>query len=304
MRRAAFVLVVWGLLCLPGAAAAQSKARSAPNLFAFSLRTLLGNRVACGLEWDGEICADVSPVIGSGYWPSGSPNQYIFTSGLQIVGLIPTTAGFLWAGDTVGAFFMDISSYQRHGEALSLLFSSRDTADLAQWPQGAFVRDTGAFHSLYHGRHFVSDHDIWGRYWDGNPRFLIGRTHPMGVLVEQRAIAWNYPEWNRDVIYFVFQVTNITARNPAVYANPELAAFGARFQDSSEAILGVTIPDDGYTLDSVFTALTMDPDVGDAGHNYSSAVLPLGTALAYKADFLEPSFVFLPEIHEIGRAHV
>ena len=296
MRAASFalVLVAWlatGIAPVRAQSKPQFSRSGAPNLFAFSAHLLRGNRVDCLVIAEGELCSDWQ------FWPVGSPNQYIFNSGIQVAGLIPATAAFPWAGDTVGAYFFDQRGTQVHGDRLTLLFSSRDTADLANWPPEALISDTSAFHASYLGRRSISDHDVWGKYWDGNPAFLSGRTHPVGIAVEQRALAWNYPEWNRDVVYFVLRLTNVTARNPAVYANAELAALGARFQDRSEATLGVVIPDDGYALDSVFVALGMDPDVGDAGHNNSSAVLPFETALAYKSNFTEPFFVFLPEIH-------
>ncbi|MDH3458643.1 MAG: hypothetical protein OER90_17525, partial [Gemmatimonadota bacterium] len=52
------------------------------------------NRVQCGLDNQGNICTDVtgSPLGGGGFWPTGSPNQYIFNSGLQIAGIIDQNA--------------------------------------------------------------------------------------------------------------------------------------------------------------------------------------------------------------------
>lgn len=282
----------------PNAAAqdpAGPDARRAPNLFASVIGVLNSNRATCLINTTGELCSDLSPVLGGGFWPDPT-GQYIFGSGLQLAALISSSAGFAWAGDTVGAYAFDTRGTQFHTDALTPLVNSNDSTDLTNWPISAFVNDTSAFHPLYIGRTTASDQDLWGRYWDGNPAFLSGRTHPMGIVVEQRALAWNYPEWNRDVIYFVFRVTNVTARNPVVYADPELAPLGARFQDSSEARFGVAIPDNGYTLDSVFYSLTMDPDVGDAGRNHATTVLPFGLALAYKFDFSEPSWVFPPEV--------
>lgn len=274
----------------------RSRSR-APSLFAFGAQFLRGNRVECAVSADGQLCSDVGSIFGAGFWPGGTPDQYIFKSGPQLAGIIPPTAGFAWASDTVGALIYDQRGTQIHGERVTLLFSSRDTSDLASWPLSAFIDDTSAFHALYIGRRAASQHDLWGRYWDGNPRFLSGRTHPMGIAIDQRALAWDHPEWNRDIVYFVLRVTNVTARDPALYGNPELAALGARFQDSSEAQLGVTIPDAGYAIDSLYIALSMDPDIGDAGHNNTSAILPFETALAYKSDFLEPLWVFPPEIY-------
>ena len=278
-----------------------SSSASAQGRLGFS-----GNRVYCGLSAVGEFCTEYGNIFPGNSWPSESGQAYIFKAGLQLAAIIDVGAGFAWAGDTVGALFFDLRGTQEHGQALTPLLSSRDTADLASWPPGAHVNDTSAFDALYVGRRAVSDHDAWVRYWDGSPQLISGRTHPVGVLVEQRTVAWDSPEWNRDVVYFVLTLTNVTGRSASVYANPtippvlraDLAALGARFQDSSEARFGIAIPDDGYALDSVFLGLAMDPDVADPGRNYATVSVPFGMPLAYSADFIAPSFWRFPaEIH-------
>jgi hypothetical protein len=126
----------------------------------------------------------------------------------------------------------------------------------------------------------------------------------MGIVVDQRAMAFNGPRGNNDIIYFVFTLYNVSARDAAVYNNPtidpalraDIAALGARFQDSAEARLGVAIPDGGYHIDSLFAGLTMDPDVAEAGTNYATAILPFDLGLAYKSNFVEPFWDFPLEI--------
>jgi len=292
------------------------KPRPAPrafNLFSspLSAKALTHNRVFCGVINDGGLCADpgFTPVISGGFWPYGTPDQYIFRSGLQVGGMIPPTAGggqpaFPWAGDTVGAYFYDGRGTQVHGDPLTLMFDSRDTADVAAWPNGGVVRDATVFDATYLGRTGISEQDLWARYWDGNPAFVNGRTHPMGIVIDQRAVAWSHPEANQDIVYFIFTLYNVTARTATAYANAtippdaqsEMAALGARFQDSSEARFGVAIPDGGYALDSVYVGLNMDADVGDAGQNSATAVLPFGAALAYRPDFHEAFWTFPAEV--------
>jgi len=46
----------------------------------------------------------------------------------------------------------------------------------------------------------------------------------------------------------------------------------------------------------MYAAFFSDQDVGDAGRNYGTAVLPFNMMTAYKADFLEPNWTFPPEI--------
>ena len=310
--RAATAVALLGLTVGVATAAARPvperpRARRALNLFAVTNAVLDVNRVYCGINNLGELCVDPtnSPVLGGGFWPKGSPDQYIFNSGLQLAGVVDTTgypgaSTFTWRGDTVGAFFFDARGTQVQGDAITLVYNSLDPQDAANWPNGAVVRDAALFHPSLLGQDNVSQQDLWTRAWDGNPAFLSGRTHPMGILVEERGLAWNYPTGNEDIIYFLFTFTNVTARNAAVYNNPtinpavqgEIAAIGADFQNRNEAVFNIAIPDNGYVIRDLFAAFSMDPDVGDAGHNYSTAVLPFQMAMAYKADFLEPLWLF------------
>jgi len=141
-----------------------------------------------------------------------------------------------------------------------------------------------------------------GPHLGGQPAFLSGRTHPMGILVEERGMAWNYPTGNEDIIYFVFTFYNVTASDPAAYTSidpairSEIAAIGEDFQARNEARFGINIPAGGYAFDSMYAAFFSDQDVGDAGRNYGTAVLPFNMMTAYKADFLEPNWTFPPEI--------
>jgi hypothetical protein len=309
MKRLWFVLLSFGLCRDLLVAQAPPKHSTARSQRAFSIQVLDGNRVLCPIDDLGHLCADVGEVLAAGFWPRGSPDQYIFQSGLQLAGLIPVTAGggrpsFPWAGDTIGAFFTDLRGAQSSSQPLTTMYSSRDTADVRLWPDGAVARDAGIFDVHLLGRPSVSDEDIWVRYWDGNPYYVSGRTHPMGIVVDQRAMAFNGPRGNNDIVYFVFTLYNVSARDPAVYDNPtidpalraDIAALGARFQDSAEAQLGVAIPDGGYRIDSLFAGLTMDADVGEAGMNYASTILPFDVGLTYKSNFAEPFWDFPLEI--------
>lgn len=261
------------------------------------------NKVQCGLDNQGNICTDVtgSPLGGGGFWPTGSPNQYIFNSGLQIAGIVAPDAG-IWAGDTVGAYIFDARGNQPMGQQLTLIYSSVDPDDVADWPNGAVVRDTAVYNDALIGRDAISQEDTWVRYWDG-PGLLSGRTHPMGILVDQRSLAWNFPVGNESIIYFIFTFYNISASDPAAYANidpairDEIAAIGADWVSQTEARVGVDIPPEGYTIDSLFAAFGMDPDVGDAGSNSSTAILPFQMGIAYKNDFDEPTWLFPPELN-------
>ncbi|HMA40981.1 MAG TPA: hypothetical protein VKP10_12965, partial [Gemmatimonadales bacterium] len=279
--------------------------RSGLNLFALTFGVMNVNRIYCGINNIGEVCTDPtnSPVVGGGFWPKGTPDQYIFRSGLQLAGQIPAGAGFTWAGDTVGAYFMDPRNDQAEGDPITLVYNSLDPGDAAAWPNGAVVRDTAIYNNVLLGRNSISQQDLWVRTWDGNPAFTgSARTHPMGILVEERGLAWNFPTGNEDIIYFVYNFYNVTASNPAVYANldpalaNEIAAIGADFQARNEAAYGIDIPDGGYAITSMFAAFFADMDVGNASFNYATPVIPFAMGVAYKSDFLEPGWTFPPDI--------
>jgi len=309
VKRVGLVALLVGAAGL--AAATPSEARpSRPRARGFQLfsASTLGmevNRAYCGLRAIGETCVDItgSPVLGGGSWPRGSGDAYIFNSGLQIAGIIPASAGFAWAGDTVGTWFMDPRGDQQSGEQLTDIFSSLDAGDLAAWPSAATIRDTALYNIALIGRQTIAQQDIWWRYWDGNPNQTAGRGHPAGIMVEQRGLGWNFPSGNEDMIYFIYRFINITSSDPSKYAGlsaagytaaeiADIAAVGARFQQLNESKFGVAIPDTGYSITNTFAAFFMDPDVGDFLTNYSTAFLPFAMSAAYVGDWDEPNWQF------------
>src|SRR6266508_379612 len=149
-------LAAFGLASVAVAKPAPRPGRRALNLFATSGLLLEANRIQCGLDNTGQVCVAFSgsPVLGGGFWPKGTPDQYIFNSGLQLAGMIPAGAGgskptFPWAGDTVGAFFFDARGTQVQGDAVTLVYNSLDPSDGgAAWPKGAYVNDTNIYHPI------------------------------------------------------------------------------------------------------------------------------------------------------------
>ena len=264
------------------------------NLFATSGLLLQANRQACGIDNIGQVCVAFSgsPVGGGGFWPKGTPDQYIFNSGLQLAGVVDPASGFAWQGDTAGAFFFDPRGDQIAGDPLGQIYSSLDPGDLNSWPTGAIVRDSKIYDVNLIGQKSISDGDSWVRYWEGNPVNLGGRQHPLGIMVEQRSMAWNFPAGNEDILYFVFTFYNVTARNAAVYAGldpsiqADVAAVGAQFQDQNETKFGIQIPDGGYTIKNLYAAFGMDADVAVFSQNYATAFLPFNIGSEYSGTFL------------------
>lgn len=276
--------------------------RRALDLFAGVLGRMNVNRFDCGLDAFGKVCVDPfgSSTVGGGYWPKGTPDGYVFNSGLQLAGIVDPAAAFAWANDTVGAFFFDAKGTTEHGDRLSLVWNSLDPSDNANWPRDAYVpNDPTLYDPVLIGRKAASQQDSWIQYWDGNPAFNGGRKHPLGVLVTQRGMAWNFPTGNEDIIYYIYYFTNITASDPAVYAGlPDadtLASLGARFQALNEAAFGLNIPDGGYAITNMYASFSMDADVSDAAReNYSTAFIPFNMGTAFKSNWDAPEMVFTP----------
>ena len=278
------------------------------NLFAGSVGVRIqGNRVDCNWMTNyGNICVNPfgSGTIEAGFWPNGSPDNYVFNSGLQIAGTVcynppacnqPGT----WAGDTIGTFFMDARGDQRQGDAVTNIYNGLNADDIAVWPSAAYVQDTSLYNSALVGRATISQQDTWVRYWDGNPSLSTGRKHAMGILVEQRGLLWNYPSGNEDILYFLFRFINITSTQAADYAGLSVAGYSATdigdivgiaqdFHNRALAAYGVNLPAAGYTFHNVFAAYYEDADEGNSSFNFSQAVFPFSLVSVMKSDYSEP----------------
>jgi hypothetical protein len=308
MHSTSFSRAAWAALVLvtSGAGSAAAKPRpgrpAAFNLFALPVHVMNVNRAVCPITDIGFVCVDstLSPVLEGAFWPKGTPDNYVFNSGLQIGGFVDSTAGggkasFPWAGDLVGSFFMDPRGDQYEGDAVTTIYSSLDPVDIANWPAGAVIRDTAIYHPSLIGRNSISQEDLWVRVWDGNPTRLAGRTHPMGIMVEERGLAWNFPSGNEDIVYFTYTFYNVTASDCTVYQNldpaiqQDVCNVGKNFQALNAQRFGITFPAQGWTFNKVFATFFEDCDVGNASINYSTANLIFDMGFCWKSDFNEPA---------------
>ncbi|PYO62147.1 MAG: hypothetical protein DMD28_06470, partial [Gemmatimonadetes bacterium] len=303
----ALPLVVAPALAKPSDAAR----RRAFNLFAAPIEIMQVNNIFCPVSNRGKVCVNQNdnPVLEGGFWPRGTPDSYIYNSGLMLGGVIANSpfasAGFNGTADTIGVYFMDPRGSQFEGEGVTNVFNSANTSDQASWPNGAIARDPTLFNAVLLGKKFISQQDVWVRVWDGNPALTIGGSHPLGLLVDERGMAWNYPTGNEDIIYFIYTVYNVSASNAAKYNNPtidpalqsEIAAVGAQFKALNDQRYGISIPADGYSISSAFLAFFEDCDVGnDSGHNYANADFVFNLSFCWKSDFYEPTLTYPPGI--------
>jgi len=303
------------------------------RLFANAEATLQTNRIACHIGSDGQLCASGSSTVGGGIWPKGTSDQYVFASGLQIAGIIDNTLpkaqnGF--AGDTAGAMFYNTALGSGNGLEVRPIFSSNNPADAASWPNEARVPCSPAtnvaplpvpparcaelglggdpvgdlFNPALQGSIAASQGDNWFMSWEGDPSQLSGpRTHPLGVLVESRALAWNFPTGNEDILYFMFTFYNVTSSNPAAYQNIRssvrdlVAQKGKDFVALNQAKFGINLPADGYSINDIFVSVVADNDVAQADANFASVNVPFALGYTYAANFRGlTSWTFDPSI--------
>ena len=261
------------------------------RLFARALGALVINQVYCGLASDGRVCVDStnSSTIGGGFWPKGTPDQYVFNSGLQLAGIIGTDGG-PWAGDTTGAFFFDPKGTTEHGEEVQPIYNISNPADNATWPAAACVpRGTDPVAQLFdpllqtdvtnptipNCRKTASQGDVWFLSTEANPSLKGGRKHPLGVAVETRGMGWNFPVGNESILYFIYTFYNIssTVRSDYDSTRTELADIlynrAVEFHAATTA-QGDVLPVGGYTITNLFAAFAADMDDRPIG-NWQSA---------------------------------
>ncbi|HET7469239.1 MAG TPA: hypothetical protein VFJ81_06160, partial [Gemmatimonadales bacterium] len=282
------------------------------RLFSSAQNIFTTNRVQCRVFSSGQICATGSSTVGGGIWPRGTADQYVFGSGINVAGVIApgdkSVNGF--AGDTAGAFFNNTAGGD-NGEEVRPIFASSDPADAAAWPNEARVpcqtgtpgpcaelglgTDPGGdlFDPALQGSIAASQGDLWFMSWEGNPSRLESRAHPLGIAVETRALGWNFPSGNEDIIYFLYTFYNITSTNPADYAavrpslQPILLQKAADFQALNTAKFGINLPAGGYTINNLFAAFVADMDVAQADANFASVNVPFAMGYTYEHDFSE-----------------
>jgi hypothetical protein len=304
-------LVVLALCATAAEAVAKPKPGRGFRLFASAENIFTVNRVQCRIFSTGQICATGSSTVGGGIWPRGTANQYVFGSGINIAGVIEpgdrSVNGF--AGDTAGAFFNNTAGGD-NSEEVRPIFDSNDAADAAVWPAEARVpcaEGTTApdclefglgsdpqgdlFDAALQGGIAASQGDLWFLNWEGNPARLESRSHPMGILVETRALGWNFPQGNEDIIYFLYTFYNITSTNEADYAavrpslRPILLEQAAEYQAANAARFGINLPAGGYAINDLFAAFVADMDVAQADANYAAVNVPFALGVTYENRF-------------------
>src|SRR5688500_12147367 len=127
--RAAGVALTGAILAL-GSSPAQVEAQLLDGGSASLV--LSGNDFQCILDNEAGTCHAASPTDPGGVWPKGSPNAYMFNSGLMIASTIGENGG-PWAGDSVGNLFFNASG-GTIAATITNVWNSLNPVDIASWP--------------------------------------------------------------------------------------------------------------------------------------------------------------------------
>jgi len=119
---------------------AKTKRQANTRLARFEARQSSGNNFAFYLSNTGFLAINpTSPFAPGGFWPSGSTNNYIYQSGLNVLGIIDSDGDGLYSDTVETSAVYDAewregrASGTREDPESRLLFST-DGEDLALWP--------------------------------------------------------------------------------------------------------------------------------------------------------------------------
>jgi len=261
---------------------AKIKRQAGARLARFEARQSSGNNFAFYLSNTGFLSINpTSPFAPGGFWPSGSTNNYIYQSGLNLLGIIDSDGDGTF-GDTVETSAVYDAEW-REGRASgtredpqSRLFFSTSSEDLALWPEQFSTLDDDPDSPTYGMRIplVIGDQDVVAFFTDvDGPIFQSAGIHRLGIEVSQRVIFIS-TGIERDIMFVNWSVSNATR-----YVDPRETA-------------GVP-----YDIRGLLVDIKSDFDIGVATDD-ASAVLPSRQlALAYDSDFREQAFGRQPAIY-------
>ena len=96
--------------------------------------------------------------------------------------LLISDAGFEWAGDTVGAMFMDASGNYAHGTAITDVYRSADAQHLAAWPADGSIAGFPFASGTIEGRNIAEVNgrlgaDLAGRHGHSDHSYSSGNSN-------------------------------------------------------------------------------------------------------------------------------
>ena len=106
--------------------------RNTYRLFARAISFINVNRVYMGVNNIGEVGVDSAGrgTVQGGYWPRGTPDNYIFNAGLQVAGVVGgvKSAANPWGGDTAGGWFFDGAGGRQETEGITPAYQAFNRA--------------------------------------------------------------------------------------------------------------------------------------------------------------------------------
>jgi hypothetical protein len=259
----------------------KTKRVASARLQSFSARQTSGNNVAFYISNNAFLAVNpTSPFAPGGFWPSGSTNNYVYQSGLNVLGIIDANGDGVFS-DTVETSAVYDAEW-REGKASatredpsSRLFFSTAAEDLAAWPDEFRKLDDDPDSPTFNLRIplVIGDQDIVGFFTDvDGPVFRSAGTHRLGLEAAFRVILIS-TGLERDIMFVYWKLANAT-------------------QYVSQAEVART----PYDIRGVLVDVKTDFDIG-VPNDDASAVLPTRqVALAYDSDFRESSFSRQPAI--------
>ena len=260
---------------------AKIKRQAGSRLARFEARQSSGNNFAFYMSNTGFLAVNpTSPFAPGGFWPSGSTNNYIYQSGLNVLGIIDSDGDGVFSDTVETSAVYDAewregrASGTREDPESRLLFST-DGEDLALWPQEFSTLDDDPDSPTYGTQVplVIGDQDAVAFFTDvDGPVFQSAGIHRLGVQVGRQVIFIS-TGIERDIMFVNWRISNATH-----YVDPREVA-------------GVP-----YDIRGVLVDIKSDFDIGVPTDD-ASAVLPSRQlALAYDSDFREQAFGRQPAI--------
>jgi len=275
------------IMCLAGELAAvnkqdyKSKRVAGARLQAFAARQSSGNNFAFYLSNNGFLAINpTSPFAPGGFWPSGSTNNYVYQSGLNVLGIVDADGDGVFS-DTVETSAVYDAEWREgyaagsRDDSQARLFFSTTDQDLSDWPDEFREIDEDPDSPTFGLRvpRVIGDQDIVSVFTDvDGPIFQSAGIHRLGLEVRQRVVLISTGV-ERDVMY-----VNWTIDNASYYVSPAEVA---------------RTP---YDIRGVLVDIKADFDIGVPTDDASAVMPTFQLALAYDSDFNEKAFGRQPGI--------
>lgn len=258
----------------------KSKRVTAARLAAFQARLTSGNDIAFYASNTGFLAVNpTSPFAPGGFWPSGSTDNYIYQSGLNVLGIIDANGDGIYSDTVETSAVYDAewregrASGKRDDQSAGLFFSS-SAEDLALWPE-EFRRIEDDPESRDFGRNVpsvIGDLDIVSLFTDvGAPVFQSAGPHRLGMQAAQRIVLIS-TGLERDIMFVNWKLTN-ASRYVTDAAGAPWDIRGALVNVKTDFDIGRPTDDASAVLPTRRSALAYDSDFNESGFSRQPGIV-------------------------------